>query len=198
MLLMQSATSEALGIRVSNTPKTKLEMDDESGSDSNYDTDSDSDSDFSITELFTKISEIDEDLILLQNGYKRIRKICNTSQGELIEAEAVDVKVQNQIVQRVAIKKISKEHHKQRISEQDGVTYCVQKNVIKEAQILEHLTVHNQCISDNIVHFVEFFESDDHFYLVMEYVDSDINLKQFIVRSHEYMKSGKLKKKYCT
>eukprot|EP01083_Nonionella_stella_P252449 869779_1 len=39
-----------------------------------------------MTQLLGSLTHIQERVILAQNGYKKIKKLCNTLQGELIEA----------------------------------------------------------------------------------------------------------------
>merc|ERR1712228_236377 len=51
------------------------------------------------------------------------------------------------------------------------------------------------CAMDNIVQYIDWFESDNFYYLVIEYVQSEINLEQFMGTAHEYMDNGKLKKR---
>eukprot|EP00483_Globobulimina_turgida_P012004 UN12026 len=50
-----------------------------------------------------------------------------------------------------------------------------------------------------IVKYIDLFESNTDYYLVMQYIDSEINLKQFISKSRLYIKCGKLSlKEYQT
>ena len=164
-----------------------------------------------MTQLLMNLTEVDEDLTLEQHGYTRIRKICDTLQGELIEAEVKsdennsakkrtissdhkeNVNGPKQI-ERVAIKRTRKELFREKIAEYDGMTFCVEENIVKEALILHHLTIDNRSTANYVVRFVEFFESDEHFYLVMEYIEG-CNLLQFVEKAHEYINKGQLKVK---
>ena len=62
------------------------------------------------------------------------------------------------------------------------------------------ILVANTPIGGYITKFIESFEDSDYFYLVMEYV-SNMNLKDFVVRAHQYIRSKQLKikewKKMC-
>ena len=64
----------------------------------------------------------------------------------------------------------------------------------------KHLTKDNRPNGGYITREIEFFETKDAYYLVMEYV-GDYNLAQFVIKCHEYIKQRKLKlsdyKKVC-
>eukprot|EP01083_Nonionella_stella_P301068 1031087_1 len=122
------------------------------------------------------------------NGYKFIRKICDTQQGELLEA--TDHKSS-----AVVIKKVGNALFRQQITKKDafGMTYCIPNNILKEAIILNHLTVNNHCQCNYMVEFVHLFYSDQHFYLVTKQIDDDtLNLKQFIEQAQKHIREGKL------
>ena len=63
-----------------------------------------------------------------------------------------------------------------------------------QALILCHLTVDNKPTADYIVQFRDFFETEDDYYLVMEYIEG-INLAEFTKKAHQYISDGKLKLK---
>lgn len=93
----------------------------------------------------------------------------------------------------VAIKQISKKLHRSGESiQEDGFSTIVEKNIIKEAMILKYLTKDNRPNGGYIAKYIDFFESDDDYYLVMEYV-GDKNLAQFVKEAHQYIKEKKLK-----
>ena len=157
---------------------------------------------------------------LANHGYKIIRKMCNTLQGEMYEAEIYDHNkilsaadkdekeelinivispkrhknnnIQN--IKRVVIKKSHKILCDSKLSIQDEMNIVVEENIVKEAILLFHLTVENKPTGDYICEFVNFFESQNEYYLVMKYI-SDTNLTQFIAECHEYIKNGKLELK---
>eukprot|EP01084_Bolivina_argentea_P168252 291829_1 len=116
-----------------------------------------------------------DDTIFRRNGYRKLKRISTTLQGELFKAIKMDKYQSN-----VCIKKISKYLCDNQITNEDGYSICVSKNVIKEALLLKYLTIINQCIGGYIVNYIDFFESNTDYYLVTEYIESEMNLKQFI------------------
>ena len=56
--------------------------------------------------------------------------------------------------------------------------------------MLQYLTVKNKSTGCYIPKYIDFFEDDRNFYLVMEY--GGINLADFNKRAHQYIKDGKL------
>ena len=52
--------------------------------------------------------------------------------------------------------------------------------------------MNNSSSSDYIVSFIDFFESSDSYYLVMEYI-GDYTLSQFVNKSHKYIQQKRLK-----
>eukprot|EP01083_Nonionella_stella_P066066 173708_1 len=127
-----------------------------------------------------------EDVIFHMHGYKKIKTICDTCQGQLFEA------IQYDSQRSVAIKRTNKHLFEQRITIEDGNSLCISKHILKEALILRYLTVSHTPIGDYIIKYIDFFESNTDYYLVMEYVQSNINLKQFISKSREYIQQGLL------
>ena len=150
--------------------------------------------DLSMPQLLLSLTSMDEELLFNDNGYIKQYKICNTLQGELFKAENINNG------SYVAIKKTDKHLFAEQIAnDQDkdnpslqGFKFCVSENIIKESLILKYLTVDNCPIGDYIVKYIDNFESDTHYYLVMEYIDSEMNLKQFVTKSFEYINNGKL------
>merc|ERR1719361_1716577 len=49
-------------------------------------------SDFSMFGFLEKMEECDEDIVLIENGYEKVKKICDTLQGELILAVSDNAK----------------------------------------------------------------------------------------------------------
>ena len=60
--------------------------------------------------------------------------------------------------------------------------------------LLHHITFDNKPMGGYCVEFVNFFESDTDYYLVLEYVGK-YNLSQFTTKAHQYIKEGKLSSK---
>eukprot|EP01084_Bolivina_argentea_P057245 104620_1 len=145
---------------------------------------------FQLTELLYKMSNNDENICLAQHGYKQIDTICLTLQGELITAETTNLCEKAECGIIVAIKQIDKDYHSQNIAIQDGISVCVEENICKEAKILKHLTLNNK--ADNIVKYIDYFESENHHYLVMEHIENAVTLKQFVQTSHRSIKDNTL------
>ena len=146
--------------------------------------------------------------------------ICNTLQGQLLKCKATKMKQQQQMdgikgdesttstttttEQYVAIKRISKELHRRKIIANtatttttdddddtfDGVTFCTEEDVVKEAQILQYLTDHKS--TEYIAKYIDFFESATDYYLVHEYIEGESNLLQFVQTAHSYIAAGRL------
>eukprot|EP01083_Nonionella_stella_P017451 48824_1 len=132
---------------------------------------------------------IDDDVFEC-NGYKKIGKICDTLQGELFQAVMMDTMGASN--EYVAIKRVRKDLWQQKIAYQNNIAFCVTENIIKEAFILNYLTVKHQPIGDYVIQFIDFFESEQAFYLVIEYIDSRMNLKQFVSQCNRYIQTGEL------
>eukprot|EP01083_Nonionella_stella_P095084 266865_1 len=150
--------------------------------------------DLSILDLPEEPTNLSEEALLAKHGYSRYKHVRTTLQGELFTAtKHFSTKTTDRAPDLVAIKKISKYlYSRHEAQDDDGFTYIVDEDIVKEAIILRHLTVHNQPIGDTIVQYIDLFESDTHCYLVMEYVQSNINLKDFVLQCHAYIKQGKL------
>ena len=142
-----------------------------------------------ISELFSKLSQVEEDIFLQKQGYKKITKISDTLQGDIFEYEQIN----DNNKRRVAVKRTDKSLHQQRISIQDDFRFIIDQNIIKETLILKHLTFDNAPIGDTIVKYIDFMESSTDYYLIMEYVDTQYTLKSFVEKSHEYIRNGQLK-----
>eukprot|EP00483_Globobulimina_turgida_P006511 UN06521 len=127
--------------------------------------------------------------ILKQNGYRKLSTICNTLQDELYKAKDMKSK------QLVAIKRTNKLLFASGIAHEEETTFCVSENIIREALILQYLTIHNKCIGGYIIQFINFFQSESDYYLVIEYIDSQINLKQFVEMAQQHIQNGTLKLK---
>eukprot|EP01084_Bolivina_argentea_P096428 173371_1 len=175
----------ALQLQLSQTKLTFVDSDtdsydsfseDDLYSDDVYSSSSSSLDSIPFTELLQKMLKTEEHIILSQNGYKYIDKLCDTLQGELIKAEVIKPSLRDASVgSYVAIKKTDKSLVKDNIAIQDNMTFMVSENCFKEAYTLKQLGRNS-----NIVQFIDYFESDTHFYLVMEYIENAITLKEFV------------------
>ena len=124
------------------------------------------------------------DTLFAKHGYKLEQKICNTLQGAMYKVTKSGI--------NYAIKQTSKQlHHSGEALDEDGFTVIVEENIIKEALILHHLTVTNQPMGGYIVKYIDFFESDIDYYLVIEYT-GNMNLQQLNDKAHKYINEGKL------
>ena len=138
-----------------------------------------------ILAFLQQLQQNDEQLMLAKHGYQTIHKVCDTLQGELFKAKVIKLTMANlkrtAINAHVAIKKVCKLLTAEKTAEdkEDGTLLCVEENIMKEAVILKHLTVDNHMLGNYVVRFVDFFESDTHYYLVTEYVNG-MTLKEFI------------------
>eukprot|EP01084_Bolivina_argentea_P241853 405872_1 len=134
--------------------------------------------------VYTKMRMFDNEL-LQKYGYIKINKISNSLQGEVFKA----LNLKNN--KYVAIKRTNKLLYSDSIAIQDDTTFCVSENIIKESLILHHLTVSNKCIGGYIIRFYDFLESDTDYYLVLEYVKSELNMRQFVNICYKYINQGK-------
>ncbi len=65
------------------------------------------------------------------------------------------------------------------------------ESIITEQSILKYSTVDNRSISDCIVKYIDFFQSDTDFYLVSEDINLGINLVDFTETAHKYIRNLK-------
>ena len=159
------------------------------------------------SQMISGLNGVDENIILSQRGYTRVRTISETLQGEIIECIKVETPTtetndgnndndndKENNIKHVAIKKTNKRLWKQKVSKEDefGMSFCIEDDILKQALILHHLSVDNTSSGDYIIKYIEFFESYKDFYLVMEYIEDDMNLKNFVEKAHEYINDGKL------
>lgn len=140
------------------------------------------------------IDEYQQLSAVTEHGYKIVSKIKNTLQGELLRAQTLEF-TSKQSQCQVAIKRTDKSLFNRRVTMRDGIKYCVTENIVKEALILNLLTVENKPTGNYIGKYIDFFEDDTSYYLVMEYISGNINLKDFVYAAHKYIKKGKLKLK---
>ena len=144
-----------------------------------------------ILDMLMELNNVDEHILFEAKGYKRTRKICNTLQGFVIEA--IQIKNANK---PVLIKKCDKELCRRQISfaDDNNIRFCVDDDIFKERMILKYLTIDNKFSGRHIFKYIDFFESDDAYYLVTESVYDLMNLQEFTQKAQQYIKEGKLKK----
>eukprot|EP01084_Bolivina_argentea_P203837 348074_1 len=144
---------------------------------------------YSICQYMNHLFNIEESIILSQHNYipDNIQPIiCDTVQGQLLKCKSM---INDQYV---AIKRIDKQLFSEKITKisDNGFNFCVEKNIVNEAKILKYLTLDNKC-TDYITKYIDFFESDTDYYLVLEYVNGQ-TLKQFVQKAHDYISNNKL------
>eukprot|EP01084_Bolivina_argentea_P086912 157042_1 len=146
-----------------------------------------------------KEKEYYEKDVVNQNGYQIIRKLNDTMQGQLLEASVLNSNTsEGSTAKKVIIKKVDRSLHFRHLGvahndndDDDGMSFCVPNDIFKEALFLSHLTVSNRQVQ--IIQFVDFFYSQEHYYLVLEHLDDDcMNLKQFVEHAHSYIRNGQL------
>ena len=142
--------------------------------------------------------DIDEDETdcLERNGYRYVRKIAESLQGEVFLAEsAFAPKAQPQPTKakktRFAVKRVHKVLCRDGMTfeSEDGTREFVDEDVLSEARVLRHLTVHNKV--EHVATFVAFFESAHCYYLVTEFIDG-VTLGEFAAQAHSLLHSGEL------
>eukprot|EP01084_Bolivina_argentea_P025628 47665_1 len=136
------------------------------------------------------MQQMDEDMVYAENGYKKVRKICNILQGELVLVS--DVKTDKLFAIKVSEKTLVEENM---VINDDGDYIFTSENRLKEKEILKYLTVLNDdyIMNKYIVKYENFFESDDSYFLVVEYIKSETNLREFIDKCQEYINENKLR-----
>jgi len=151
-------------------------------------------------ELLSKATDeqrVGDTALLEQKGYRVLSKLADAVQGQIFLAELLrSPQGQSAAAQRVAIKRINKElsDDKTTFEDEDGMKELVDEDVRKEAAILKYLTVRKGATGDHIAKFVDFFESDTHYYLVTAYVDG-ITIAELADNAHALIVAGKLSRK---
>eukprot|EP01084_Bolivina_argentea_P270124 459259_1 len=126
------------------------------------------------------------------HGYAKVCKMSDTLQGELFKALILNESDGTNNQKFVAIKKTEKRLFQERIAVENNISFLVSEDIVKEACILRYLTVDNHPIAPHIVQYIDFFETDDAYYLVMEYIQSEINFRQFINLCKVHITNGQL------
>ena len=142
-----------------------------------------------ISEMSQNISiEVNAEAKQLRNhNYEYVKKISDTLQGELFLAKDDD--------RFVYVKKTNKKLHKQGISIQDDATFCVQLDTVKEAQILQQIADQKHFLGQHIQKYIDFFETESDYYLVLESIEKQMTLKQFMKKAWHYINTKRLKYK---
>jgi len=147
--------------------------------------------------LSDKLNNISTEATLDEHGYCKLHIIAKTQHGELILAQSSD----NKGSRKVAIKRTSKQLLKNKTTidaeDNDNINTHIlsDENIITEAILLNDATVNNTPPGDYVTKFIEFFQSTTDYYLVMEYVESQVTLKKFVEKAHQYIQRGILDRK---
>merc|ERR1712228_175998 len=118
---------------------------------------------------------------MVKYGYKIIKLIDDTLHGCIYEAEKITKERE-----KIVIKKVDKETYKVTVNMDD-------ENIVKEAIILHYFTELNQSPSGCICSFVDFIESKQSYFLIMEHCG--MTLTEFVKTAHQYISEKKLKLK---
>lgn len=146
-------------------------------------------------EFLMEISQNEQDTFLNQHGYKKIRKISDTLQGDIWEYQYISPSISNSNQSEpvhVAIKRTDKYLYHQNIAIQNDFNFIVSEDIIKESKILKYLTLDNQPIGDCIVKYIDFIESETDYYLIQELVTFQYTLTEFVQIAHQYIENGQL------
>lgn len=174
-------------------------------------------------QLLAALTGVQEEVLLKQEGYCKIKKLYNILQGEIIEAKITSdhplynskvldiaipldaniptIKKRNisgtdqSVNYLVTIKKCDKVLVAEHISyaDDEDMHFCVDDSILKERDILQYLTIDNIPTCDYIARYIDFFQSEEDYYLVTESIRSGITLQAFIEKAHQFIKIGKLK-----
>eukprot|EP01084_Bolivina_argentea_P219952 372877_1 len=122
--------------------------------------------------------------VIIEHGYEFVQLIRNTPQGQIYEACST-----KRESERFAIKKVDKELFQQKTT-RNG-TISTSKNILKYALLLNHCTITNKAPGHHIAQFIDFFNDEQYYYLVMEYCGS-ITLQQWSQKAFEYIQNNRL------
>jgi len=149
----------------------------------------------STLELLLLLDEIDEDTLLADQGYKEVRKIRNTAQGDVMECLVIDdEKLAHHRTRHVIIKRTKKALHKSATSPDPDceMHFFVDHNILSEAHVLQQITSADSIYGAYIAKYIDFFESKDAYFLVTEYVAGDMTLDVFVRTAFDLIKQKKL------
>jgi len=148
-------------------------------------------SSFCLSVSSKSVHGFEEELLFEHHGYiKEDASICNLLQGQLLKCKSTKKNEEK----FVAIKRVSKELHDKKIiadhSNEYAFAFCTEQNIVKEAQILQYLTDNKS--TEYIAKYIDFFESDSDYYLVMEFIEGNVSLAHFVSLAHTYIAEGRL------
>ena len=141
--------------------------------------------------VLARNAKIDENTLFQEHGYMQIDVISDITQGNLFKAQVLNNNVCNQ--QFVTIKKCERRLFEKQMAMKDGINGNVSENIIKEINILKYLSTDHQPMRNFIINYVDSFQSDDAYYLVMEHIESGMNLRRFIDLAFELIEKKQMK-----
>eukprot|EP00484_Ammonia_sp_Unknown_P000368 CAMPEP_0197022662 /NCGR_PEP_ID=MMETSP1384-20130603/3479_1 /TAXON_ID=29189 /ORGANISM="Ammonia sp." /LENGTH=263 /DNA_ID=CAMNT_0042450741 /DNA_START=26 /DNA_END=814 /DNA_ORIENTATION=- len=139
--------------------------------------------------------DIDIDAFLTDHGYLQLRVHCKTLKGSVLQGIKV---AHDGTLQRVAIKQTAKTvpaataNTTGNIARHQAKALQVAHHAESEAHILKYLTLQHEPVGNYLVRYIDFLQSDTHYYLVTEFVDATCDLRTFITRAHHYIARGLL------
>mmetsp|Transcript_49772 Transcript_49772/g.79352 ORF Transcript_49772/g.79352 Transcript_49772/m.79352 type:complete len:452 (-) Transcript_49772:97-1452(-) len=152
---------------------------------------------FSLSSISKPDCSIENDPFLRQHGYQRIEYLGSSLQGTLYKVMRTDTGDCDQHRDRDAdlllLHKIDKTLYSQHIGERDGMTFCVNHDLLQETKILQYLQSLKNEHYKYVVQYVDLLQSPSFYYALTEYVEHGINLKQFVDKSWLLIRAGKLK-----
>ena len=136
----------------------------------------------------------DADKLFLDTNYIKISIISETKHSKIYKARPGDKNGCNDRL--VAIKKYELQRAHQLIQFEDKVVKVSKFEdygfkIKNEASMLKYLAGADCSARDFIVKYIDFQEGDG-YYLVMEYIESEMNLKQFLDLSFKYIKEERM------
>ena len=125
----------------------------------------------------------------------RQKMVSKSLQGEIIKATMMkNNNTRHDCIKYVAIKVTNKLLHRKKIalSTQSKMKVIVEEDIIKETVILQRINKTKKSIPIYICNYIEFFEDNSNYYLVLEYIKNETNLIQFVKKVDEYLKCGRM------
>eukprot|EP01083_Nonionella_stella_P004682 13589_1 len=134
------------------------------------------------------IDEFPFDVALYDHGYTTTKLIRETSQGQILEVCCLKNRHQ-----KFVIKKVEKNLYRNKVTKkgEDGIRMMVEKDVVKEALLMYHCTVANQPPVPCLPQFIDFFQDELYYYLVMDH-SGIITMEQWCQTAFEYIKNETL------
>jgi len=118
-------------------------------------------------------------------GYVDCVKLANTLQGTIWSGKQQSLLSK----QNVVIKITDRQLHSKSTAIVNGLYHITHEDIKSETDILKYLTSDEKCPT-SIVKYVDFIQSDAHYYLVME--NGGHSLLEFVQKAHPYITDGQI------